>query len=536
MRFLKLKAMLEIFLVLSLVFAVSFSFNSSQVFAQEDEQVCCGEAEVDGSTQYCTYTSRSNCVGSDILEGSCDSASFCRPVCCNVNGLGYEASDGEGCFSSVAYDVCVNDLGGVPMPGNAQCTGIPECQKACCVVGNQCTLTTQDSCNDITSSYTELEVDYRLDITSEGSCQDVCRAQTRGCCVSQSTTVLENNCNMITQDDCLASGGEFFPGVNCIDLPAGDNRCNQCKVRQPDARLGCATDLDQEDVFWFDNCGNAVDVAENGDCSYFDGTLCREANGTASCADLNCAGDSLWDNPHADENKNCCLGVYENGICNDGYKDIDNSCWTDDTIFGDEERDFRYNGESWCEYDAAAGPTIDLPGNRHYKHSCLEGREVAEPCGDFRDLICRQSEFVSDDTGVAFSSAACLENRAVDCLDCADQQCCENTQERDCVWIGDDTPTTEEIQQRQAELQSDIDECNPDSEDCPDSPGGGGNVSYTVEESGFCVPLVPLGTEFWEEEVANEDCNRLSSSNAEDALIQNANSFWSGTWEFDCDE
>jgi hypothetical protein len=114
------------------------------------------------------------------------------------------------------------------------------------------------------------------------------------------------------------------------------------------------------------------------------------------------------------------------------------------------------HGETWCEYDAAPGEGRDLPGSRHYVYSCFDGETYTDPCRDYREEICVQTDLGSK------TKAVCRANRWQDCNTCTNEECCTNTAMRDCYWNEDlipnqlETPTT------------------------------------------ACVPAVPPGNKFWE--------------------------------------
>jgi hypothetical protein len=67
----------------------------------------------------------------------------------------------------------------------------------------------------------------------------------------------------------------------------------------------------------------------------------------------------------------------------------------------DGEGKIRDNGESWCEYQGAIGTdigtsgllrAIDTPGSRHFRMKCIDGEVKTEPCADYRNEICVDSE------------------------------------------------------------------------------------------------------------------------------------------------
>ncbi len=497
----KIKAVFEIFLVVSLIFIFGLS-NAQPAYSQEDNRVCCQKAIIDGEETYCQYTEESNCDPSGgSWDNLCEDVSVCKPVCCNLNDLGYSATGGQGCFKNVGSDYCKNTLGGT-IVSDANCN-VPECNRGCCRIGSQCTLSTEQGCQDLTGTYPDLELNYNADINNEIQCADVCRAEKRGCCVTGENN--QNNCNLITFNECTSQGGDFYEGISCVNVP--NNKCKECGTLQEArraGRTGCADDITTgEDVYYYDKCGNPIiDEALADDCDYSEGTLCRENldNKTATCADLNCK--EVWDNPHVNEN-------FDSG----------NKLTDDDGNFGvNKNRDERINGESWCEFDADAGPTRDLPGTRHYVHTCYEGEEQVQECRDFREEFCFQ--FV----GLNMDVAKCLPNRAIEnpCGACSEdanpKECCENTNLRDCVWLAAD----KEEARKQGEDARRTAESN----------------NYTIEtrdvdenKDGVCIPLVPPGTKYWE---GDDSLCQYGSKEGDNALkVYWHNAGWGTDW--DCD-
>ncbi|MBU4070190.1 MAG: hypothetical protein KJ646_04370, partial [Nanoarchaeota archaeon] len=72
------------------------------------------------------------------------------------------------------------------------------------------------------------------------------------------------------------------------------------------------------------------------------------------------------------------------------------------------------NGESWCVYDGYIGDGKDVPGSRHWKRMCIEGKVKYEPCADYRGQICAQTIIEQDDRD--FSMASCIVNEAFMCI------------------------------------------------------------------------------------------------------------------------
>ncbi|MBI2148681.1 hypothetical protein HYU23_03295 [Candidatus Woesearchaeota archaeon] len=470
------KAFFEIFLIVSLAFVFSISNSLLASSAPQDNRVCCQKTK---TGNYCQYTSKDNCdTKSGIFGGSCESVGVCKPVCCNLNKLGYYGSSGQGCYKNVPLNTCVNDLKGEVI-SDSSCN-VQECSKGCCAIGTQCGLMTEQNCKDLTGNYPNLELKYNPDVKEEVECLNVCRSNTRGCCILKESQT-NNNCKSTTFSQCSADGGQFYENSSCDGLPQGINDCNNCKYKDTEKKkLGCAPILDGgEDVYEFDKCGNPTRIAtvagdgKSGDCSYSNGNLCTEENSTAFCKSLNCISSSLWDNPTVDENGD---GVYDN----------DNSSGV---LF--HGNPFRINGESWCEYDADAGPGRDLPGTRHYIHTCYNGKEIVDECRDYREEFCVQFK------GISMDQAACVTNKAAkeSCSVCNnDEACCKGKFSGSCLWLPSGPPKPvddQRIYSEQCEINKKNSK-NPDEYVCPNKPEV--PPPGPQDNKGTCLPLVPPGT------------------------------------------
>jgi hypothetical protein len=444
----KLKAGLQIFILVFALFGVSL-INSKEVSAEQD--VCCAET-IGG--EHCVYTESSNCkAGALQAAANCEQTSFCRLGC------GYDQIEGV-CFNNMPKFSCEEEEDCAWSEG-AGCE-VPQCQKGCCVLSNQCSYTTQVQCKQITSQYEDINMSFMEEIGSELDCINQCRSFERGACVHS-----DASCDFVTRDSCeevtppsinqtLPRVG-FHPGKLCSHAELG----TECA---PQHTTGCLADADQ--VYWFDSCGNPENVYDSdkrkswnngyvltkeescdygdpnvgdencGNCNYALGSLCAEAEmgvspafGDYACKDLSCDVDTV----HVDKN----------------------SPATGDLPLG--------NGESWCAYDGLvglnekAGMGLDTVGSRHYRRICINGVELTEPCRDFREELCvqgntdpsvdpasqeiygTQKSFEKRSSGDDLIYGACRENRFSDCASITKKEDCENVASRDCFWTLGDT-------------------------------------------------------------------------------------------------
>lgn len=448
----KISILLMSILMLSLVIAVNADY-------------CCEKTDYGA---WCQNAPQEKCNdGFRMAPTSCDATSYCKGGCC------YDSSEGL-CMENTPQRVCDN-VGG-SWSDNEECD-IPQCELGCCVLGNQAAFVTLTRCKRLSSFY-GVETDFRLGVESELQCISLAQLTDEGACVYESEDYART-CKFTTREDCNkvnfvnGSEAEFYKDYLC----SADELATECG---PSKQTKCLEGKDE--VYFIDTCGNPANIYDAskaddpaywkkiagkeescgygngnansgtcGNCDYFLGSLCKEAKTI---------------NPR-----------YGDNIC------IDLNCY--DTSDGKEHR----HGESWCSYDGNVGQGRDPVGSRHVRHICVAGEEIVEPCADFRNKVCVESE---TDTGSGiFTEAACIVNRWQDCAQQDEQEDCENTDRRDCYWIPEVS-------------------FSRSTEGNTGEEGGIGNLVSGGD--GVCVPDVPPGLRFWEEgqggecSIANAQC------------------------------
>lgn len=346
MGFLKIKAAFMIFVVVMSIFTVYLLKEMQPVVALEP-QTCC-EKTLGGS--FCVYTDAAQCDPQyHQTQASCEQTSYCQPVCCQFPQQGQ-------CYAQVGAAHCTNQAGGVASAGDPSCSHTSGCEKGCCQLGNQCFLSTQQHCTQQASSFPGLDPHnaWSGSVTSEAACVDQCTLQEEGCCVDS-----QAGCQWTTREQCPTADqglGSGSTGFHENQFCSSSSLSCEC---QDHFKKGCLPN--QDDVYWIDSCGNPEDVAE--DCNYSEGTLCMDDGQGAHCGSVNCATTQKFTSA-------------------DG-RDMNPS--------DPRNGGFRYNGESWCTYESGTGGFYDRPGSRHYRHVCVNGKELVEECKDFREEICVQS-------------------------------------------------------------------------------------------------------------------------------------------------
>src|SRR3989344_5666624 len=250
---------------------------------------------------------------------------------------------------------------------NEECN-VEQCQPKCCVLGNSCGLTTEENCQELGGTVNQ-------DTTDIISCNRVCETKTKGCCKT------EDKYEYASGDSCQ---GEFFSNQPCKRVE--NSNCNE-----NNPAIGCIGN----DLYSYNSCGDQTLVKK---CDSRQGEICsdKDGDGKFACEDMNC--QATWDNPLVDEDG-------DGNLANDGKA--------------------RKQGESWCEYQSAVGPGMDLPGTAHYLHSCVNGKEEVKMCGQGkRDQICVYFDVDESNNYPFFSGegkvAQCIDNEYESCIACND--------------------------------------------------------------------------------------------------------------------
>ena len=436
-----LNKLLVVILILSILVILShINFISSQ----GETSYCCEKLK---NKAWCQNAPLDKCDDNyRSVPTSCEATSYCRLGTC------YNSNEGT-CMENTPQKVC-QDSGGIWSEGEPD--EIPQCQLGCCLIGEQAAFVTQTRCKALSGLY-GLETNYRTDIQSEVECIASATAGVKGACVIDNG--FERTCKFTTQKECRElqgttssqgtneSGGfsglfggnkeetkigesttEFHEGFLCSADELGTN-CG------PSTKTTCVEGRDE--VYYLDSCGNLANIYDAskfndknywkeikskvescvlsdgnkkscGNCDYYAGTTCKAA--------------SRGDSP-----------VYGEHICKN---------------LGCEDEDFYelYNrqpnhGETWCATSKGTSSIIfgedkipssakeNLPGGRYFRKVCYNNEVTIEPCADFRNEVCIQSEVGT------FKTSACKVNMWQDCTAQDNKEDCENEEKRDCKWI-----------------------------------------------------------------------------------------------------
>lgn len=373
-------------------------------FAVAESSYCCEKLK---TGQWCQNAAQSECATgiSPLGEAyksvptSCEATSYCS--------LGTCINSAEGsCMPNTPLVVCNNNGG---LWKGEKIEDLPQCQLGCCLLGNQAAFVTQTQCKKL-SSNSGLTTNYRADITNELECIASITSEEIGACVFEKE--YQKTCSMISQTECKRiEGAEFHKGFLCS---AGVLATN-CGPRG-------GTACKDEQVYFLDTCGNFANIYDyskiNDDNNYW--TYIQEP----SC-----------DNEMGNKNSPTCgaCDYFSGSLCTAYQRGVSKANPTYGNYFCgslDCASVGKLHGESWCMENSASNlKGQNLPGSRDYRFICYNGEVTIEPCAEFRNEICIESE-VND-----FSVAGCVLNKWQDCILQTNQSDCEDEYARDCKWI-----------------------------------------------------------------------------------------------------
>ncbi|MDP3728181.1 MAG: hypothetical protein Q8R18_01875 [bacterium] len=446
---------------------------------------CC---EKDNEGNWCQYTDESNCDESSLSTyTSCEQTSFCQVGCC------YSSDEGN-CHKNTPRATCEAEED-YSWSDSSECA-IDQCNKGCCVIADQAFFVTEVKCKSVGSAYEEASVAFDDTIETESNCLNSVKNLDFGCCVSGTSALFE------TRETCNAASTEV--GVNfTVDgfheglLCSNDLLSTECAKQQ---YTGCY----QGKVYWYDSCANRENIYTSDEReSYNNGYVLEDED--------SCSASGAYDTScgNCDYSQGMLCGADESNVMDDGdYTCIDLSCektYENDAspLSGQERR----NGESWCVYDSRPGQALDAVGSRHYRHLCINGEEIVEPCTDYREQLCMNGVLTNEVLGNLeglnlgdgeYVEAACRENRN-DCSACNSPEslserydCCGNEDLRDCFWK----------ESENVPLEFSL---SPSADDTP---------------YGVCLPQVPPGLKFWGE--SSSSSAEVEVASAEECSVASA--------------
>lgn len=414
-------------------------------FALAASSYCCEKLT---TGQWCQNAPLSECAtGKNPLTGenyksvatSCEATSYCQFGTC-INSM-----QGS-CMPNTPLVVCNNNKG--VWKGESM-EDLPECQLGCCLLGNQAAFVTQVECKNLSSIY-GLTTNYRKDITNELECIASITSDEIGACVFEEE--FQTTCQMISQEACSKiDSSAFHSGFLCSATALATN----CGPRG-------GTICKEEQVYFLDTCGNIANI--------YDYSKLNDNNYWTYIQEPSC------DNGAGNKNSPTCgaCDYFSGSICK-----IYQRGQTIKPTYGnylcaslDCASAGKLHGEAWCgENSVASQKGKNSPGSRYYRFLCYNGEVTVEPCAEFRNEMCVESE-VND-----FSFAGCVINRWQDCVNQTNKTDCDDSYARDCKWISGYSILKDENGDALAYIET----------------------PTNVKTPGSCVPKYAPGFDFWAE-------------------------------------
>jgi len=366
---------------------------------------CQNAPEDQCETGICGVDSTGNQVACKKAPTSCEATSYCK--------LGTCISEGE-CMENTPERRCDKELGGYWEGKDANT--IPQCGLGCCLIGEQAAFVTQTRCKVLSALY-GLETNFRTDLSSEVSCIAVAMSGVKGACVYEKDYA--KTCQFLTKKECaelsVENVTEFHEGFLCSAETLATN-CGKSK------KTTCVEGRDE--VYFLDTCGNLANIYDSSKINN------QEYWTNVYGKDRSCGPSSSNANSASCGNCDYFLG----STCKD-YKIAGKRATHGDNICKDlsckyDRKNYKH-GETWCAN--SNGISTNLPGSRYFRLVCYNGEVSVEPCADFRQEVCLQSDIDG------FKTAACRANMWQDCTAQTTSKNCNNIDRRDCEWHGEDS-------------------------------------------------------------------------------------------------
>ena len=346
---------------------------------------------------------------------------------------------------------------------------------------------------------------FDSNVESEQACINLARNQDKGACVQEDGT-----CKFATREDCNAQETRAENNASTLNPNVGFHKDMLCSnsllgtVCAKQQYTNCVSDRDE--VYWYDSCGNQENIySSNKEASYNQGyVLSKEKSCTLKgAADPSCGNCDYTQNNLCGEASAKEKPKYGNYIC----QDLNCPVITEEDTSPSSSTPKR-NGESWCAFDSKVGFGQDLVGSRQFRRLCINGKELTEPCKDYREEMCIQGvqgtspltlgqsiKLTGQQTN--YVEAACRDNRWETCKTAPSQKACENIATKDCQWVG---------------------------------------AGIDVQHGGSCIPFVPPGLPFWPDKgetksVPNANAKQVCSRGNQECTTVYEKGGLSGSWK-----
>ncbi|MEM0465783.1 MAG: hypothetical protein QXW97_03750 [Candidatus Pacearchaeota archaeon] len=477
MKIINKKNKIFLFSMIFVIFLIGFVIPQEQTWPAYN--VCCEKTK---NGAWCQNTLLENCDLSNdprtrspfrYTPTSCDSTSFCKPGCCIDTDEGL-------CMEKTPQKVCEESSG--TWVDDPNCN-VQQCALGCCILGDQASYVTLTRCKKLSSFY-GLETDFKRNVKDEMNCILLAHLQDKGACVYEVENV--RTCKFQTRNECLGKNRTKSENMTSQPVFYKDYLCSADELATncgPSTKTTCIEGKDE--VYFMDTCGNPANIYDSSKTydkspSYWQKIVPK----AQSCG---------FNSPNGNAGSKSCgnCEYFKGSICSKGVANYGENICKDLNCYSTKNGKNYKNGESWCVDQEVVGQGRDVVGSRHFRHICINGEEIIEPCGDFRTEICIENEIKTIDG--KFIEAACRPNRWKDCIDQKEKDDCLNTDKRDCFWLLGATY----IGSRGSSDVKTITEQITTS-------GGGIKI---IGDKGICLPNFPAGLKHWESGEAQSICS-----------------------------
>ena len=379
--------------------------NFASALSQRDLKQGSYTCPIDKNGSICQEYPASDCAGQcsvSCLPTAADQTSVCKVGTC------YDPVQGT-CQTGAPQEACQQNGG---KWFNDPYGNVAQCMPGCCLLGNSAYFLTSQQCAR-NANATGLKSDFRPEVNTEIGCLALSQTQEQGACVFEDNTGLQNTCKFTSKLNCQQDlKGKFYSGLLCSNSALNTN----CK---PQASISCIQGKDE--VYWIDSCGNQENIYDANKVASFNNVNILSKNNSCSLS----VGTNSLANQASCGNCNYLLGsICGTKTSTQKLSEPNANVVCKDISCIDENGKKRLNGESWCAYQSSTGTekgaggylrATDTVGSRDFRESCINGEIKTDPCADYRNEICTQSQTTTPDGEI--SSAACRINLGYQCYD-----------------------------------------------------------------------------------------------------------------------
>ena len=453
--------MANAFKIYSLILLLGILLIPAIIASDSNPTYCCEKLKGTGdNVGSCISAPISQCNDSlRKVQSSCENTNYCQVGTC------FDSSSGL-CGANTAKSTCLASGGEFIAQKIEQA---PQCQLGCCVLLENAKITTLTQCKSL-GTFSGINAQYDPSITSSSEC--IAKSQTKdmGACVTQTDT--GRQCILTSRGECGGSEGSivsglyqegdiktFYSGYLCSAGALATTCAKQAKTE-------CAGQ-DDEDVYWFDSCGNKENIYTGLDNSETIDKISDNNGLIANIDDLkkktsDVKGNCDYLGSDGSFGTVCAQKTKEDGTDDEESTKVTNFCRnTSCTYDGEPKR----NTESWCETDpnnknpilkinsenkfvndssskdpntSAESFGLEPVGAEYIRKQCLDGEIITDSCMSYRKEVCIEgTKLVSDDEYQPI--AGCVANRWESCLIQTNKDDCNDYVNRDCVWLSSES-------------------------------------------------------------------------------------------------